>query len=58
MPNSVITVPYFSFPAIPPIAEYLVDKELNRVEKVHPDSQSMKILMWCDIRRNVSIKPH
>lgn len=43
-----------SYPAFPPIAEYLVDKELSRVEKVHADSQSMKILL-CSGERGVSL---
>lgn len=47
-----------SCPAFPPIAERLVDKELNRVEKVHPYSQSMNILMCCDAERSKSIEPH
>lgn len=42
--------------AFPTIVEHLVDKELKRVEKVHPDS--MNVLLCSDAERSTSIDPH
>lgn len=39
------------------LAEFL-DTGLNRVEKVHPDSQSIIISICCDAKRSKSLEPH